>query len=120
MRARRRLFTRGTPRSGPDADPVGHTFLVRPRSAPVLLPSSVSVVVPSSRPPHPPPHPPPTTTTRWGRGWDDLGWSVVTALLGPVADRNPDVALSLLARADEAVAAGRARWRRHGPWPPRP
>lgn len=33
-------------------------------------------------------------------------------LLGPVAARNPDVAMALLAGADEAVAAGRARWRR--------
>jgi hypothetical protein len=53
-------------------------------------------------------------------GRDDLGWSVVTVLLGPLADRNPDVALSVLACADEVVAAARARWRRHGPWPARP
>jgi len=64
--------------------------------------------------------PVPTAPAPARTGRDDLGWSVVTVLLGPLADRNPDVALSVLACADEVVAAARARWRRHGPWPARP
>ncbi len=44
--------------------------------------------------------------------WDEVRWAVLAPVLGPLADRSPDVAIALLGAVDEAVAAGRARWRR--------
>ncbi|SFD23436.1 hypothetical protein [Klenkia taihuensis] len=44
--------------------------------------------------------------------WEDVRWALLTPVLGPLADRSPDVAIALLGAVDEAVAAGRAQWRR--------
>lgn len=37
----------------------------------------------------------------------EWGWRVVTVVLGPIADRNPDIALTILRTADELVDNGR-------------
>ncbi len=44
--------------------------------------------------------------------WDDVRWALLAPVLGPLADRSPDVAIALLGAVDEAVAVGRAQWRR--------
>jgi hypothetical protein len=51
--------------------------------------------------------------------WGDVRWAVLTPVLGPLADRSPDVAIALLGAVDEAVAAGRAQWRRTAELVPR-
>ncbi|SDO33141.1 hypothetical protein SAMN05660199_01728 [Klenkia soli] len=38
----------------------------------------------------------------------DWGWRLMTVVLGPVADRNPDVALTILRTADELADTGHA------------
>jgi hypothetical protein len=57
----------------------------------------------------------PVPARRGARGpiaWDDVRWAVLAPVLGPLADRSPDVALALLGALDEARAVGRARRRR--------
>ncbi|SDG25368.1 hypothetical protein [Klenkia brasiliensis] len=72
--------------------------------APVGTPAPPRVVPVPPRPAVPPP--------ARRVPWADVRWAVLATVLGPVAGRHPDVAIALVGAVDEAVAAGRAQWRR--------